>query len=83
MTNLIEIADYYTRLRIAGMTDHEVEVFKESLIRTTLINVGKINTIELLADCVKHFEELQLKNSDKVESEIIKKELKSKGVLLD
>lgn len=81
MTSLIAIADYYTRLRIAGMSEHEMQIFKKSLVNTCIIN--KLDVLTLLADCVKHYEELQLKSSDKIESEIIKKELKSRGVLLD
>lgn len=78
MDNLIQIADYYTRLRIAGMTENEMVIFKKSLISTALIN--KLDTLKLLRECVEHFEQLQLKLSDSIESKIVLEELRSKGV---
>lgn len=78
MKSLQEIADYYTRLRLAGMTEHEIEIMKKSITITAIIN--KLDVLTLLSDCVSHYEGLQLKISDRVESEIVLNELRSKGV---
>jgi hypothetical protein len=77
--NLTEIADYFTRLRIAGMPDNEIEIFKKAVVQTSIIN--NIDVLTLMCDSVKFYEELQLKNSDVVESNIIKKQLYESGVI--
>lgn len=71
-------ADLFTRLRIAGMNESEMRCLKENIVKVSIDR--KIDAIKLLTDCVEHYEKLQLIASDKVESEVIKSQLRSKGI---
>ena len=67
---LQQIADYYTRLRLAGMPENEIKIFKQTLVQTSLIN--NIDILTLLSDSVSYYEELQAKTSLLKESEFTK-----------
>ena len=71
--NLIQIADYYTRLRLAGMSEHEIVIFKKAVFTTAMIN--NVEVSKLIVDCVSFYEEKQAKDSLLEESKF------SKGML--
>lgn len=81
MKILVQISEYYSRLRIAGMYETEINVLKHTVVETARIN--NLDSLKLLQDCVLKFEEVQKVKSDEIESKIIKSELRQRGIEVD
>lgn len=81
MKILVQISEYYSRLRIAGMHETEIDVLKHTVVETARIN--NLDSLKLLQDCVLKFEEMQKVKSDEIESKIIKSELRQRGIEVD
>ena len=67
---LINIADFYTRLRIAGMQEESIKMLKLNVTQTAILN--KIDPIKLLSECVISYEEHEAKSSLIEESKFTK-----------